>query len=433
MKGSSFEKESYAETLREIYDLQKFGIKFGLNKTENLLARLGNPHKQLNCVHIGGTNGKGSVAAMLAAVLEKHGFRVGTYTSPHLVRFTERFCINGREILPQRVVELYRRVKEAMVEGDVPTFFEVITAMAFDYFAQEKVDWAIIEVGMGGRLDATNVIVPAVSIITNVSMDHQEFLGTTITAIAREKAGIIKSGVPVVSAVKQPAAQAVIKTTCFRKKAELFLYGSNFRIRKENESTFHYAGIDRIFRDLGLSLAGEHQKVNAAVALASMEVLERYGMLKIEESKVREGLVDVKWPARAEVLDTNPTILLDGAHNPAGAESLKHLLKKNFKYKRLHFVLGIMADKDIKGILRRLLPEADTVVFTKPRYVRAADPDYLKKIARPYVSRFYVIPDVAEAIKQAKREADPEDLICITGSLYFAGEVKELFGEKPDL
>ncbi len=433
MDGSDFsgKRAAYKQTIDELYSLQKFGIKFGLNKTENLLKRLGNPHHSLKCIHIAGTNGKGSVAAMIASILSKQGYKVGTYTSPHLVRFTERICINGSEIRQEQVVSLYNAVKSVMEPGNLPTFFEVVTTMAFKYFCDEQVDWAVVEVGMGGRLDATNVITPAVSIITNVSMDHQEFLGNTLAAIAREKAGIIKENVPVVSSAKQPMVQAIIKTTCFRNKAPLLLYGNDFKIRREDNRFFHYMGKNKTLNNLSVSLLGEHQKINAAVAIACIEALEEKGLIKVDDGVIKTALKSVKWPGRLEIVERNPTIILDGAHNPGGAESLKQVLK-SLSYNRLHLVLGIMADKDIKAILRKLLPRAETVIFTKPRYVRAADPEYLKKVARPYASRFYVIPDVEQAIRQARLEADPEDLICITGSLYFVGEVKEIFGEKTD-
>ncbi|SFM96215.1 bifunctional folylpolyglutamate synthase/dihydrofolate synthase [Thermodesulforhabdus norvegica] len=424
--------DEYRQVLQNLYALQKFGIKFGLNKTENLLERLGNPHRLLRCIHIGGTNGKGSVAAMISSVLSEHGYRVGRYTSPHLVRFTERFCIDGSEVSPELVIESYRRVSSCFLpDADPPTFFEVTTAMAFDIFKRAEVDFAVIEVGMGGRLDATNVIKPEVSIITNVAMDHQEFLGCTLASIAREKAGIIKERVPVVTGAKQPLVQGIIKATCYRKRAPIRLLGEHFRFRKEG-NLLHYFGYSKQIKNLYLSLAGDHQKVNASVALAALEVLEERGLIRLKEDLIRSALRKVRWPARLEVLDENPLTILDGAHNPQGAETLKQALRTSFSFKNLHLVLGIMADKDIKGIFRRLLPEAETVIFTRPRYVRAADPETLRRIARPYTSRFYVIPDVREAISYARREAEPDDLICITGSLYFAGEVKEIYGEKPD-
>lgn len=432
-RWSSNVLEQYNQALKDLYVLQKIGVKFGLNRTEKILERLGNPHAGLKYVHVGGTNGKGSVVAIVSSILKAHGYKVGSYTSPHLLRFTERFRINWEEISPARVVELYDKVKSVLVPESSPTFFEFVTAMAFLYFREESIDWGVIEVGMGGRLDCTNVITPCVSIITNVGFDHQEFLGTSLAAIAREKAGIIKKGVPVITGAKQPIVQSVIKTTAYASRAPLWMLGRDFSIKKNSPQSFHYQGKTRSFRDLTLPLIGDHQRENAALALAALEILEERGLLELNENKVREGLMTTSWPGRVEILSRNPTILLDGAHNPHGAESLKQIIKTNFSYDKLYMVIGMMADKDIRGILRRLLPGAEAVIFTKPRYSRAADPEFLKKMARSYISRCYVIPDVAQAIEYAKNEAGPNDLICITGSLYFVGEVKELFGEPADM
>lgn len=422
----------YNRVLKELYLLQKVGVKFGLNRTERILEKLGNPHHGLKYVHVGGTNGKGSVVAFVSSVLKSHGYKVGSYTSPHLLRFTERFRINWEEISHSRVIDLYEKVRAVLVPESYPTFFEFVTAMAFLYFREENVDWGVIEVGMGGRLDCTNVITPCVSIITNVGFDHQEFLGTSLAAISREKAGIIKRGVPVITGAKQPIVQSVIKTTAYALGAPLRMLGKDFVIKKGSPQSFHYQGKTRGFRDLILPLIGDHQRENAALALAALEVLEERGLLELKENEVREGLMATSWPGRAEILARNPTILLDGAHNPHGAESLKQIIKTNFSYDKLYLVIGVMGDKDIRGIFRRLLPGAEAVIFTRPRYSRAADPEFLKKMARSYISRCYVIPNVAQAIEYAKSEAGQNDLICITGSLYFVGEVKELFGEKAD-
>jgi dihydrofolate synthase / folylpolyglutamate synthase len=420
---------SYQDSLDYLYGLQKYGIKFGLNCTENILARLGDPHRRLRCIHIAGTNGKGSTAAMLASILTQHGFRVGLYTSPHLVRFTERFRINDQEVTPERILNVLEQVRRVLDDRETPTFFEMVTAMGFLYFAEEEVDWAIVEVGMGGRLDATNVIQPLVSVITNISYDHQEFLGNTLAAIAREKAGIIKEGVPVVTASRQPLVQAILKATCLRHGITLTRLGSDFRARRNPDGTLNYHGIKRHWPSLNLDLTGLHQVNNAALALAVLEVLEKHGALSIDPDAVESGLPKARWPARLEVLAENPTIILDGAHNASGAESLREALKQCYSYDRLHLVLGIMADKDIRGILRRLLPLAESAIFTQPRYSRAADPEVLRALATPYIQKHYVIPNAASAIEQARLLAGPNDLICIAGSLYFAGEVKELFGE----
>jgi dihydrofolate synthase / folylpolyglutamate synthase len=420
----------YQESIDYLFGLQKYGIKFGLNCTANLLGRLGDPHHQMRCIHIAGTNGKGSTAAMLSSILTEHGLRTGLYTSPHLVRFTERFRIDEKEVSPERILEVYGRVRRVVDDAEPPTFFEIITAMAFQYFAEERVDWAVVEAGMGGRFDATNVIRPLVSTITNVTLDHEEYLGRTLAAIAREKAGIIKHRVPVVTGVRQPLVQAILKAASLRQDAPIFRLGKDFRAKRSTEGSLRYEGLKRRFPFLKLNLVGWHQFNNAALALATAEVLEKEGAFSLNPTLIQEGLLKVNWPARLEVLQEKPLVILDGAHNPHGAECLRDALKYHFPKRRLHMVLGIMADKDLRGILRRLLPLAETVIFTQPKYARAASPESLRRLARPYIQKQYVIPEVASAIQQANAFATPEDVICITGSLYFAGEVKELFGEK---
>ncbi|MGV8074841.1 MAG: bifunctional folylpolyglutamate synthase/dihydrofolate synthase [Syntrophobacteraceae bacterium] len=420
----------YKESVDYLYGLQKYGIKFGLNRIENLMGRIGNPHKKLRCIHIGGTNGKGSTAAILASILWRHGFKVGLYTSPHLVRFTERFRINDREVSPERIVEVFKKLMPFINDREPPTFFEMVTAMGFLYFAEEEVDWAVIEVGMGGRLDATNVVEPEASIITNVSLDHQDFLGCTLASIAREKAGIIKDGVSVITGAQQPLAQGILRAVSYKHQAPLFNLGTDFRVRRNMNGSFQYQGLRSRLPALRLGLKGGHQYRNAALALAAVEVLEKGGGLLMNPVAVQEGLLQVYWPARLEVLEEKPLMVLDGAHNPRGAESLREALKQNFSYKRLHLVIGVMADKDIRGIFQRLLPLAETAIFTQPRYSRAASPEELGRIAGSYIQRQYVIPDPASAIRQARLFAAQDDLICITGSLYFAGEIKELFGER---
>lgn len=419
----------YQDSIDYLFGLQKYGIKFGLNRTEALLEKLGNPHRRLRCIHIAGTNGKGSTAAMLTATLKEQGYRVGLYTSPHLVRFTERFRICEAEVEPERILDVFDQVRAVLDEREPPTFFEVVTAVGLLYFAQENVDWAVVEVGLGGRLDATNVILPRACVITNISYDHQEFLGATLTSIAREKAGIIKESVPVICGARQPAVQGVVKTTCFKRHAALFRLGADFRVRQLPDGSFRYQGMQRSWSGLRLNLDGAHQLNNAAVALATLDVLAMNREIDLDDTAVYRGLQGVHWPARLEVLQQHPMILLDGAHNPQGAECLRDALKREFTYRRLHLVFGVMKDKDMRGILRRLLPIADTVTFTRPRFERAADPEQLKDLASAYIQEYYVIPEVASAIQKARMLAEPDDLICITGSLYFAGEVKELFGE----
>ncbi len=419
----------YKRSLDYLYGLQKHGIKFGLNCTQNLLARAGNPHHKLRFIHIAGTNGKGSTAAILSRILRNHGVKAGLYTSPHLVRFTERFRLNDEEVSAERMLQVFEKIRSTLDGGHPPTFFEMVTAMAFLYFSEERADLVIAETGLGGRLDATNVIDPEVCVITNIGFDHQEFLGSTLSSIAHEKAGIIKKGVPVVTGALQPVVQGVLKTTCMNQGAPLYRFKSDFRVRRNCDGSFQYQGIERRLPSLNLNLMGPHQVGNAALALAALEVLEQKRLLSIRPEIVEQSMREIRWPARLEVLETHPTIVLDGAHNPQGAESLRSALKESFTFKKLHLVMGIMADKDIMGILRRLLPIAETAIFTRPRYARGANPDDIRKMARPYIQKYYVIPEAASAIQEARHLAGPEDLICITGSLYFAGEVKQIFGE----
>lgn len=426
--GSS-DRKTYQDSLDYLYGLQKFGIKFGLNSTTRILEKIGDPHQGLRCIHVAGTNGKGSTAAMLSSVLCRCGFRTGLYTSPHLVRFTERFRIDDREVSVRRILDVFQKIRRVLDEAEPPTFFEMVTAMGLLYFAEEKVDWAVMEVGMGGRLDATNVITPKVSVITNVSLEHQEYLGNTVAAIAREKAGIVKNGVPVITGVSQPTALGVVKAECLRREAPLYCLGKDFRVRRNSDLTFRYKGMRHHCPSLGLNLVGRHQVRNAALALASLEALDRDGHVAWNPAAIAKGLASVHWPARLEILDRQPLVILDGAHNPSGAEALKRAIEEDFAHRRVHLVLGIMADKDIAGMLKRLLPIADTAVFTQPRYARAANPERLRELAGPYLKHYEIISEPALAIERARSLAGPDDLICITGSLYFAGEVKEIFGE----
>ncbi len=425
--GMSFRpSRDYERSIEYLYGLQKYGIKLGLKSTERLLDGIGNPHMGLRCIHVGGTNGKGSTCAMLSSLLSRHGLRVGLYTSPHLVRFTERFRIDDREVSPRRIVALLDVIRSRMNSLESPTYFEMVTAMAMLYFSQEKVDVAIMEVGMGGRLDATNVIMPLVSVITSVSRDHEEYLGTSLSAIAREKAGIIKKETPLVTAMQKKAVYSVLKASCWKMQAPMYRLGRDFHVKPGMEGTLNYKGIRHEWETLPVGLRGEHQQGNAALALCVLELLEAGGLVRPEFGALKEGLQRVEWPARLEVVQENPLMVLDGAHNAQGADALRTALSRDFNYGKLHLVMGIMNDKDIRGIFKKLLPIAHTAVFTRPAYDRSADPEFLKKLAGSYGVKHYVIPDVEAALEQARQLADKDDLICITGSLYFVGEVKAM-------
>jgi dihydrofolate synthase/folylpolyglutamate synthase len=414
----------YKEAVKSLYDLQKFGIKFGLSKTSNLLKVFGDPHKGRKYVHIAGTNGKGSVAALVASILKQAGFKVGLYTSPHLVRFTERFRINDEEITEERAAHLIEEVQSAFSLEEPPTFFEATTAMALLYFARENVDVAVMEVGMGGRLDATNVIHPMVSAITNISMEHQLYLGSRLLDIAAEKGGIIKRGVGVVTGVIQPSVIRLFESIAGEKRAPLWRVGKDIRYRAA-ASGFHYYGIRRRLNNLPLGLKGRYQFRNAAMALGLVEVLEEAGF-KVSTGNIKEGLKNAIWPGRMHLLSKDPPILLDGAHNPAAVRALARSIKAGFTYRRLILVIGIMEDKEIGPLLKGIVPISDYVLYTRPVYSRAADPKILSAKAARFGKPGEVAPLLTEALQKARAMAHPHDLIVVSGSLFTVGEAMSL-------
>ncbi len=415
-----------AQAIAWVFDLQKFGIKFGLSSTLDLLARLGLPYQEGRYLHIAGTNGKGSVAAMLSAVLHRAGYPVGLYTSPHLVSMRERFRLRDREISADGLLQLINRVRSVVDAAEPPTFFEFVTAMAILYFLEEKADPIILETGMGGRLDATNIVQPVVSVITNISRDHQDYLGRGLLAIAGEKAGIIKAGAPLVTYATQKSVLDLLRLTCRELGTPLYQGGVDFKAQGRRGGQLNYHGLEKDLQGLSLSLIGGHQYRNAAVALAVLEILAGRGFT-ITEAAIREGLQQTRWPGRLEQVSQDPCILLDGAHNPAAALTLAQALKKTRGNGRLLLVMGIMADKEVDTILARLLPLAQTVIFTQPQYFRAASPADLARRAAPFNLEIIQVPRVREAIQRAQSLARPEDRIVITGSLFTVGEAKEYF------
>ncbi len=419
-----------AQALSWVFDLQKFGVKFGLSSTLDLLARLGLPYQEGRYLHIAGTNGKGSVAAILSAVLTRAGYPAGLFTSPHLVSFQERLRLRDQDISADRLLSLINRVRSVVDQGEPPTFFEFATVMAFLYFLEEGADPIILETGMGGRLDATNIVTPLLAVITNISRDHQDYLGRGLLAIAAEKAGIIKEKTPLITYARQPSVVELFRRRCQELEAPLYLGGVDFRTRGTSGGRFGYRGLNRVMKGLTLNLRGSHQYRNAAVALAVLELLEQRGWA-IGETAIREGLTEARWPGRLEEVAQDRRILLDGAHNPAAALSLAQALKLIQKPSRgngrLFLVMGIMADKDVDTILARLLPLAQMVIFTQPRYFRAAATADLARRAQAYDLEVIQVPRVSEAIRRAQALAGPRDRIVITGSLFTVGEAKEYF------
>ena len=406
-----------------MYALRRFGIILGLDTIKRILAALKNPQHHFNSIHVAGTNGKGSVAAALCAILHESGYKVGLYTSPHLVRFNERICINNHPISNSEVVKCYRAVKRVHHGERSPTFFEFATAMAPYAFKQQKVDWAVIETGMGGRYDATNVIQPAISIITNVSMEHRNYLGNTLVEIAREKSGIIKQTTPLVTAVKQKKVQALVKRVARKKSAPVYRLRKHFKVRRNRMGGFSYYGIDHTWRRLKITLAGNHQFENAALALAASELLIRRGTA-ISYNSIKKGLQQIRWPGRLEIVSDRPLIILDGAHNLIAARNLAKFLAENIGSQRITLVVGILDDKPFKPMLRSLLPVCSRALITRAKTDRALDPQRLCATAKEILSDVTIIPDVAKAFAHAVDTAAADEAICVAGSLYVVGEAK---------
>ncbi len=427
-------------------------------------ARLDNPHHTFPILHIAGTKGKGSTAAMIASMLSASGHRAGLYSSPHLDRVEERVAIDGKACAPEELadlVELVRPAVEAMdrTSGDSPdgrpTYFEITTAMALLHFACRKVDAGVIEVGLGGRLDSTNVCRPAVSVITTISYDHMKQLGGTLTAIAREKAGIIKDGVPVVSGVVDDEPRRVIEAVRRRRRSTLAQLDADFEFTYRAPHDLHdhaelgqmdfvsrTPGQAEVFRNLELALLGRHQAANAAVALATVLELRAQGW-SIPEEAIRQGLVDVRWPARVEVIGRRPTVVIDTAHNAASIASLLATLDESFSVRRRWLIFATTLEKQVREMLGLLLPRFDGVVLTRylnnPRCVPldvlrsiadevAADSDLHKDGQRPAANHVSICESPADAWRQVQSLAQPDDLICITGSFFLAAEMRAVMG-----
>ena len=424
----------YEQCLDRIYKLGRFGIKLELDTIQNILRLLNNPHKNFKLIHVAGTNGKGSTATYMASVLQQAGFRTGIYTSPHLVRFNERICVDGCQISDEDVVAAYEAVNAVDIGKRKATFFEITTAMAFTHFAKEKVDWAVVETGMGGRFDATNVIRPELSVITNLSIEHTDYLGNTIKDLAKEKGGIIKPNTPVVTAVSQPSGIAVLQETAQKNNAPLFRFKKEFSIRKTpGRNTYNYQGIHHAFKDLVKPLPGAHQRENLSLALAGLElVFERFKdkdpRYDLTRELVKNGLAQARWPGRLERIMEKPLVILDGAHNLKAAQVLAAYLKEALKDKSLTLVLGILDDKPHEEMLKLLLPLADRVVVTQAKIDRSIKSKVLAaSVKKIFSGKVEVIDRVADAVSHAISTASKDDAVCIAGSLYVAGEAKAKF------
>lgn len=436
--------KAYRETIDYLYALQKHGIKLALSNSLALMELMGDPHRKFRSVHVAGTNGKGSTSSFIASMLQAAGYRVGLYTSPHLVSFTERIRINTTLINEAKVVELAGRVRDIARKMEIPdgmaafspTFFEVVTAMAFTYFAEEGVDVAVIEVGMGGRLDSTNVISPLVSVITNIELEHTEFLGTTLTKIAGEKAGVIKQGVPVVTGAMQQEVITVIEQEAAARKARVYRLSKDFMPGvsvSQHAQVFDYRGIRTSYEKIRINMLGRYQVDNACLALATIECLLDAGII-VDEAAVRSGLDRARWEGRLELVARRPDIYLDGAHNPASAQKLAATIREmKPAYRRLVLILGILQDKDYRGIITALVPLADHVVVTKPQYSRAMDVQVLAAEIRKMHRSVETANTVSDAIATVGDKVSSVDLVLVTGSLYTVGDARAVFHPEADV
>ncbi|MGP1367015.1 MAG: bifunctional folylpolyglutamate synthase/dihydrofolate synthase [Schwartzia sp. (in: firmicutes)] len=430
---------TYQEALAWLEELGRFGIQLGLLRMERLAERLGNPERRYHTVHVTGTNGKGSVSAILAAALTRCGISTGLYTSPHLVSYTERMCVDGQAISEADFARTLTRVRQAVEDmvaagEESPTQFEVLTAQAFLWFAEQGAKYAVVEVGLGGLLDSTNIVRPDLAIITNVTLEHADRCGGTLEGIAQHKAGILKAGVPAVTAA-QGMPLKVIRQTATEKNAPLYVAGEDFSSRGVGVTegrqkilfSWGKAGCD-CTASYEVSLLGDHQRENAAVAIQAFRVLRAQDG-RLTETALREALRETVWPGRFEAMALGGVrILVDGAHNPAGIAALRTALDDYFPSGSRVFLLGILQDKDIDVMLRILLRPEDRVVLTRPDSERAADPaDVAPKAA---VREVRVEPQPTQALKSALTMAGDGSLLVVTGSLYLIGRIRALLLEQ---
>ncbi|TFE30694.1 bifunctional folylpolyglutamate synthase/dihydrofolate synthase [Cohnella luojiensis] len=443
------------EAMAWITGLTSFGIRPGLDRINRLMDRFNNPQRRLKFIHVAGTNGKGSVCAYLTSVLRQCGYDVGTFTSPYLTSYSNRLQYNGNDIEDDvlvRLVNLLKPAAEELGQGEwgSPTMFEVTTALALLYYGTVAYpDYVVWETGLGGRLDVTNIVTPIVSVITNVGHDHMDVLGSTIQEITREKAGIIKAGFPVISAVNQPEAVKIVRETAQARQSALYLLGDDFTYQPleiaENEQKFSFQGPFRALQSLTVSMNGAHQITNAATAVMTLEILRQYYALIVDDEDLASGLKNTSWPGRLEMVSQAPRILIDGAHNPEGMEALSHALRDVYKFDRLNVMMAMMPNKNHEQSLRHILPMVDTLVITEPDFhkrMNAADLAAVASRLRTELGRprnVIVEPNWRRALEllQEASSGDSQEvntLNVITGTLYLIADVRSwlLHGTKSE-
>lgn len=446
--GGTAPLSSYTEAVDWINGLIPFGIRPGLERIERLMELLDHPHRRLKFIHVAGTNGKGSTCAFLTHALISSGYSVGTFTSPYITKFTNRFQYNGTDIseaeltlLANRLHPLVLRIADS--ELGSPTMFEVSTALAILYYAEVcHPDVVVWETGLGGRLDVTNIVTPIVSVITNVGHDHTDVLGDTLEKIAFEKAGIIKPGVPAVSCVSQPEVIAVLKDKAAASKSTLYLAGEDFGYEnvqiKDGSQTFTFKGPFRTL-ELGIAMKGEHQLSNAAGAMMVLEVLRQYMAFMLEDDDVLEGFRRTFWAGRLEEVSTSPRIVLDGAHNPEGAESLARSLPQFYKYNKLNLLMGMLANKHHESYFKHILPIVDTLILTEPDFRKKMDAEDLQAIAESLREKYakenleiIVEHNWGQALQLLQSITAEKDLAVVSGTLYLISDVRSTLLRQPD-
>jgi dihydrofolate synthase / folylpolyglutamate synthase len=419
--------ERYFETLEKIFNLRGGIIDLRLDRMRQALALFNHPENQFPSLHIAGTNGKGSTAALLHNILQQAGYRTALYTSPHLESFTERIRIGQEEIAPAEVVSLADEIWQCTAAANVPlTFFEFITVMAFIYFARKRVDVAVVEVGLGGRLDATNVVTPLVSVITTISKDHEAYLGPDELSIAREKGGIVKSRIPLVCGKMSEPVTKLLQDIARMRESPAYFLGTSFSFLLKNGRLFDYIGMKQNLSDLAVALRGRHQLANASLALAALELVSEH--FPVAETVIRQGLEKVRWPGRLEVMAERPLVILDGAHNPEGVRALADALLDLRQGRKIRVLFATMADKEWQLMLGILASLADQMIFTRVAMERSADPELLVKSIPVQVSN-RVIHDSKTALAALLDTAQPDDIVVVAGSLYLLGEVRPLLAK----
>ena len=421
--------ETYQQAVNYLFSRRAQGMKLGLENIRNLVERLGHPERRFPSIHVAGTNGKGSTVAIIESILRRAGYKTGRYISPHLIDMRERIQVGGKSINQNKVIETIRHM-HPHIEATGASFFEILTAMAFLHFAENNVDIAVLETGLGGRLDATNVVSPVLTIITEIGLEHTKTLGNRLASISEEKAGIFKPNVPCLCGASHWRARHALSELAKHRRVPLRFSKDTANVTRirlsENGSHFDYNTDDSHYQNLHLNLLGSHQVDNALLALLSVDELCKLGW-HIPESAVREGLENVEWRARLELLRKNPTVLLDSAHNPMGIRTLVTAIKTLFDYERFVLVFGVLRDKNYRNMFRRIAPLVDRIILTKPLSDRALEPERLKLLPEAQEKNIEVIPDIEKAWYRALQLAGQEDLVCGAGSIYFVGEVIRLW------